>query len=406
MKTTRVMASLVLAIGLARGVSAQLPPGWYMTNNDPSSLSGSASYDEAMDTWTVTVSRTSSGEPGLLSPCPDPGFCVYKGLNGDGEIIANIVSNDGVDGLSPNGAGVGVTVGEDLTSLEAKSSAMEVWRDDHKYNTDFASCDFLRAVSSSDFPYRRIRIVRAGDIITGYAYGSSGWEQKGTTTLSMSYDVYVGFYVYPGLRTSTVKITLGDNPGGGTAGSGNDWTVNDTNMVSAVKGNVGIGIPNPAAKLDVLGRIRISDSAGKALVELGGGLDYAEGFNVADKDKIGPGTVLVIDPANPGKLRLSAGAYDKKVAGIVAGARGLGSAVRLGVGRFDHDVALAGRVYCNVDATKADVEPGDLLTTSPTLGYAMKAVDYRRAQGAILGKAMEPLAKGKKGQILVLVTLQ
>ena len=86
--------------------------------------------------------------------------------------------------------------------------------------------------------------------------------------------------------------------------------------------------------------------------------------------------------------------------------RDLGSAVRLGVGQFDRDVALAGRVYCNVDAAKAEIEPGDLLTTSATPGYAMKAVDYRRAQGAILGKAMEPLARGKKGQILVLVTLQ
>jgi len=36
----------------------------------------------------------------------------------------------------------------------------------------------------------------------------------------------------------------------------------------------------------------------------------------------------------------------------------------------------------------------------------MKAADTARAQGAILGKAMESLAKGKKGQILVLVTLQ
>jgi hypothetical protein len=69
-------------------------------------------------------------------------------------------------------------------------------------------------------------------------------------------------------------------------------------------------------------------------------------------------------------------------------------------------VALAGRVYCNVDATAATVEPGDLLTTSDRPGYAMKAIDYPRAQGAILGKAMQKLEKGKKGQILVLVTLQ
>jgi hypothetical protein len=36
----------------------------------------------------------------------------------------------------------------------------------------------------------------------------------------------------------------------------------------------------------------------------------------------------------------------------------------------------------------------------------MKAVDYMRAQGAILGKAMERLEQSQKGQILVLVTLQ
>jgi hypothetical protein len=94
------------------------------------------------------------------------------------------------------------------------------------------------------------------------------------------------------------------------------------------------------------------------------------------------------------------------VAGIVAGGKGLGSGVRLGVGQFDYDVALAGRVYCNVDATGGSIQPGDLLTTSGTPGYAMKANDLACAQGAILGKAMESLEAGEKGQILVLVTLQ
>ena len=118
------------------------------------------------------------------------------------------------------------------------------------------------------------------------------------------------------------------------------------------------------------------------------------------------GTVLVIDSDNPGKLTVSRSAYDSKVAGIVAGAKGMGSGVRLGVSQFDYDVALAGRVYCKVDTTDAAVQAGDLLTTSATAGYAMKAADYDRARGAILGKAMESLAEGQKGQILVLVTLQ
>jgi hypothetical protein len=145
---------------------------------------------------------------------------------------------------------------------------------------------------------------------------------------------------------------------------------------------------------------------GETMIELATGLDYAEGFDVTDKDNINPGDVLIIDADNPGKLTKSGKPYDPKVAGIVSGANNLGSGVKLGSGRYDLDVALAGRVYCNVDANEVGIEPGDLLTTSDTPGYAMKVVDSDKAKGAILGKAMERLEKGKSGQIMVLVTLQ
>ena len=91
---------------------------------------------------------------------------------------------------------------------------------------------------------------------------------------------------------------------------------------------------------------------------------------------------------------------------IKPGANNLGSGVRLGTENFDFDVALAGRVYCNVDATYGEVNPGDLLTTSPTPGYAMVVKNNNLAMGAILGKAMGKLSEGEKSQILVLVTLQ
>jgi hypothetical protein len=157
----------------------------------------------------------------------------------------------------------------------------------------------------------------------------------------------------------------------------------------------------------ITGNVEIySPVTGLLTVAMGDGYDYAEGFDLSEKDKPSPGTVLRIDPEHPGQLAVSKEAYDTNVAGIVAGAKGLGSGVRLGSNEFDADVALAGRVYCNVDATEAAVKPGDLLTTSSTPGYAMKALDRTRAQGATLGKAMEKLEKGQKGQILVLVTLQ
>lgn len=160
-------------------------------------------------------------------------------------------------------------------------------------------------------------------------------------------------------------------------------------------------------KLTVNGNVLLqSPSSGAIIMELGEGLDYAEGFDVSDHQDIAPGAVLIIDPSNPGKLVISSQPYDKRVAGIVAGANGTGSGVRLGADQFDYDVALAGRVYCNVDATGSGVEPGDLLTTSTAPGHAMKVMDQMSAQGAILGKAMQKLEQGQKGQILVLVTLQ
>ena len=156
-----------------------------------------------------------------------------------------------------------------------------------------------------------------------------------------------------------------------------------------------------------VGNVKICDrTTGNTVIELGTGLDYAEGFDVTEATTVTAGMVLVIDPAHPGQLAVSTTAYDRRVAGIVAGANGLGSAVKLGCGQFDHDVALAGRVYCYAVAGDQAIEPGDLLTTSDVPGHAMKVHDHARSQGAILGKAMQGLAAGERGQILVLVTLQ
>lgn len=180
-----------------------------------------------------------------------------------------------------------------------------------------------------------------------------------------------------------------------------------TKMFIESGGNVGIGTVSPTSRLDVQGNVTIRDiSTGDIAIELGKGLDYAEGFDISDELIAEPGTILCIDTENPGQLKISDKAYDKTVAGIVAGANGLGSGVRLGTREFDCDVALAGRVYCNTIAFEEDINPGDVLTTSDIPGYAMKVSDHKKSRGAILGKAMEKLNKGEKGQILVLVSLQ
>lgn len=144
------------------------------------------------------------------------------------------------------------------------------------------------------------------------------------------------------------------------------------------------------------------------VVQITGGSDLAERFAVSGDETIEPGTVMVIDPDNPGHLMPSSGAYDRKVAGVVSGAGGVNPGLTLhqeGVLEGDAVVAIAGRVYVLADASNGAIEPGDLLTTSDLPGHVMKATDLDLAQGAILGKAMTAL-DSDTGLVLVLVNLQ
>jgi hypothetical protein len=136
------------------------------------------------------------------------------------------------------------------------------------------------------------------------------------------------------------------------------------------------------------------------------GADCAEHFDVLEGAVCEPGTVMAISTG--GALDASTKAYDRKVAGVVSGAGNFRSAILLNR-QADNEgrppVALAGKVYCLVDAQYAPIEVGDLLTTSDTLGHAMKASDAGRAFGSIVGKALGGLSEGR-GLIPILVTLQ
>jgi hypothetical protein len=129
---------------------------------------------------------------------------------------------------------------------------------------------------------------------------------------------------------------------------------------------------------------------------------------IAESSAPPPGSVMIIDAE--GKLRLSDRRYDTRVAGIIAGAGDTRPGIILGRSRCAADgarapIALAGRVYCKVDARDRAVCIGDLLTTSDTVGAAMRADDRDKAFGSVLGKALAPLQDGV-GMIPVLVALQ
>ena len=135
------------------------------------------------------------------------------------------------------------------------------------------------------------------------------------------------------------------------------------------------------------------------------GADLAEQFGVVGQLAAEPGSVVVL--VGDDRVRVSDESYDHRVAGIVSGAGSYRPGIVLdrqpGANRCA--LALSGKVWCKVDADCAPVEVGDMLTTSPTPGHAMRASDPARAFGAVIGKALGNLKSGR-ALVPVLVALR
>jgi hypothetical protein len=141
-------------------------------------------------------------------------------------------------------------------------------------------------------------------------------------------------------------------------------------------------------------------------IQLTNAADCAEDFDVYDIEQAQPGTVMVL--GEDGKLRQSQIAYDKRVAGVISGAGDYKPGIVLDkqhsqIGR--KPIALIGKVFCKVDAQYGAIKVGDLLTTAPTPGHAMRATDPLKSFGTVLGKALCPFAEGQ-GLIPMLIALQ
>lgn len=134
--------------------------------------------------------------------------------------------------------------------------------------------------------------------------------------------------------------------------------------------------------------------------------DFAEEFDVHNCAEAEPGTLMVL--ADDETLHPSTIPYDRRVAGVIAGAGHYKSGIVLDKqdgSRNRLPIALLGKVYCKAVAAPEPIEVGDLLTSSQVAGHAMKATDQSRAFGAVIGKALRPLDHGA-GLIPVFVTLQ
>ena len=149
--------------------------------------------------------------------------------------------------------------------------------------------------------------------------------------------------------------------------------------------------------------IHINGDSGDIILQ---NADCAEDFEVENVEVAEPGTVMIIGDYS--RLRISETAYDRRVAGIVAGAGQYRPGIILGRNRASKNalpIALMGRVECKVDASDSPIEIGDLLTTSQMPGHAMKVKDPQKAFGTVIGKALGKLDRGV-GMLPILVALQ
>lgn len=227
-----------------------------------------------------------------------------------------------------------------------------------------------------------------GALTVGGAVDTAGLQVRGGATFERGVNVARG-----------LEVGAGASVAGGLTVAGEI----DTNGLRVRGGATFERGVNIARGLDVSAGASFGGS-----VEVGGdimlrGADCAEYFAAAEACE--PGSVVVIDPH--GLALACRHAADTAALGVVAGAGEYKTAIHLDAARTGCrvPVAMFGKVYCKVDASFGAVRPGDLLTTSPTEGHAMRARHDRLEPGTVVGKALATL-DGGQGLLPVLVYRQ
>jgi hypothetical protein len=267
---------------------------------------------------------------------------------------------------------------------------------------------------------------------SGFSYGARGDALGASGTAvgvfgqSFSPDGYGGFFQsnasaggigLTGVSYSTSGFSIGvrglavSPTGNGVAVFGVSSSANGTGaiFVNEAGGTILDGRIGPAPTATKVFRV---DGTGRVFADGGfqpSGADFAESMSVTgDRAKYSAGDLLAIDPTASRHVALAQQPYSTLVAGIYSTKPGLLGTTRKvddSAPQTEVPLAVVGIVPCKVTAENGPIQIGDLLVTSSTPGHAMRGTDRSRLVGAVVGKALEPLAIGN-GVIQVLVTLQ
>ncbi|HXQ70798.1 MAG TPA: peptidase G2 autoproteolytic cleavage domain-containing protein [Pyrinomonadaceae bacterium] len=268
-------------------------------------------------------------------------------------------------------------------------------------------------------PYSRLEIARPGAVTTTNTYDFTNplITLRNTSATNNNYaGIGFGNSAASGWLTSAI-YGVNENHTATPSGHLEFFVKNAGNFFEAMRitagGNIGVGTTTPGAKLEVVGNVNVTGTGNiTAAGTIEGGNIKAKYQDVAEwvesSQELPTGTLVVLDHTKSNQVIASSQAYDTRVAGVISEQPG----IALGEEAANRVlVATTGRVRMKVDATQAAISIGDLLVTSDIPGVAMKSQPLNvggvaiHRPGTIIGKALEPMAKGS-GEILVLLSLQ
>ena len=438
-KCVLVMITLTVAAGMTLAQTNTFPSSGNVGAGTTSPVTKVQAASSNTTSATAIAATDSAGNSGS-------GMALWSGWSGTGNPSPALIWTAGRDlrlggGITDLAAGTGFSEAMRITSsgrVGIGTTSPDTWARLHVFNADGAGIDIQ---SSTTGMWSRVRLVTgthtygwfSGDSTNTDAPNKIGLYDYTAGAFRMMVDSSgnVGFGTSsPALQHGTtnkmLEIQSSVNPGialTATSTGGRqfyvyssqanpgyfsvfDATATADRLVINSIGNVGIGIDNPAEKLHVNGNGKVTGN-----LTVDGNIaakyqDVAEWVSAAEK--LETGTVVVLDRTRSNQVVSSSEAYDTRVAGVISEQPGIALGEK-GEGKVL--VATSGRVRVKVDATRAPIQIGDLLVTSDTRGVAMKSkpivVGGRRihSPGTLIGKALEPLAKGT-GEILVLLSLQ
>ena len=182
---TDAMAVIAAWIGTLPPLTNSFPPPWDHTDIGVVGLLGDASY--AGGQFTVVGSGSD------IWNTTDGGHFVYRTLNGDGEIIARVLSVQNTDGWAKAGVMFRDTLAADSVHAYAVISSANgaVFQRRPTTGGDSVNTDGPEYTAPA-----WVRLVRAGSTFTAYTSSDgSAWTQIGSASIPMATSAYVGLAV-------------------------------------------------------------------------------------------------------------------------------------------------------------------------------------------------------------------